>query len=59
VFFTWWQDLLISALVHLKLIKQMDLDGTGNGTVEEVASLISNFVICIEMLVMAEGYFDV
>ena len=55
VFFTWWQELLIAGLVHEGLIPETDLDGDGVKTAEESATLLSNFIICIEMMVMAQG----
>jgi hypothetical protein len=57
VFFTWWQDFLIEVLVHFKVIKSVDLDGHGASPAEEVASLLSNFIICLEMMFMAAGFY--
>lgn len=52
-FFTWWQDILIEMIApSLKI----DLDGHGKSPSEDVASLLSNFIICIEMMFMAGGY---
>lgn len=47
VFFTFWQDMLLTGLVQEKVIKQRESWSSYN--VEEVKDGIQNFVVCIEM----------
>jgi hypothetical protein len=55
VFFTWWQDLIIASLVHFDVISGFE-NSRGLSTKEEAAALLANFMITIEMLVMAEAF---
>jgi len=57
VFLTFWQGVFISFLVHYDAIK-----ATENFTVEEVATGLQDFLICIEMFIAAvahERFFNV
>ena len=47
--------MLIAALVREGVLDSMDLDGDGVASTQETAALLSNFVISVEMLIMAGG----
>jgi hypothetical protein len=51
VFFSFWQDMLIAALVHWHVIRAKDSWTTY--TVEDVANGIQAFLMCLEMLIAA------
>lgn len=59
VFFLWWQNLIIAALVYMDCIQGFDLGGGTKASSDESASLLANFIVCIEMLIMAEGAWHV
>lgn len=60
VFFTFWQDMLLTALVHEKVIVEKKSWSSYNPetsyTVEEVKAGLQNFIVCIEMFFAALGH---
>ena len=56
VFFTWWQDVTIAALVQWDIIDATKLENPdleGFMSTEEVAVELNSLIICIEMLIFS------